>query len=143
MRIQIEPKPDDGLSRRHKNILSRYSAPDKQSAKTTETHCPDRMDVIFRDNPFNRLLVLTPLAFNMHHGFFVALPVTIERTKLDPFEYQFVLDRQTQIALCDQPHSIKLNPPYICIGKLSKTDHESVSRLMIKILCAPSIGNSL
>jgi hypothetical protein len=144
MRIDLKTKQTS----REKNELkkkwgTKYSVEDDKVILSDSIDVPERMMVVFKTNPFERWLCLTPKEWNKAMGFFVAIPVTIERTKQDPFEYQFVLDRVTQIALCSQPRSIKLSPPYLALGKLSRTDHVQISKIISKIIFDPSIGDIL
>lgn len=144
MRVTTNKTVVTSRDKRRRRIESKFAAPDQKTTLSHQaTECPDRMEVIYRDNVFSRWLVLTPREWNLHQGYFVAIPVTVDRTHVDPFEYPFFLDRQNQIALCSQPKSIKLEPPYISLGRLTRADHEAVSRLMIKILCDAEIANSL
>jgi hypothetical protein len=101
------------------------------------------MEVVFRENPMHRWLCLTPKEWNQHVGYWVGIPVTLEKTKIDPFEYQFVLDRVSQIALCSQPRSMTIKSPYLSMGKLSRADHVQISKVMAKILFDPSIADTL
>ena len=144
MRLNLKTTPTSREKQEKKKQWgSRYSTEDDKVVLSESVDVPDRMMIVFRDNPFNRWLCLTPKEWNKHVGYWIGLPVTIERTKLDPFEYQFVLDRVTQIALCSQPRSLPLNPPYLTLGRLSRTDHVQISKIIGKILFDPLIGDNL
>jgi mRNA-degrading endonuclease toxin of MazEF toxin-antitoxin module len=144
MRVDLKTKPTIREKKEKRKAWgAKYSAAENKVTKPEQVDCPDRMEIVFRDNPLNRWLCLTPKAWNMHVGYFVAVPVTVERTKLDPFEYNFLLDKVSQIALCAQPQSLPIKPPYLSMGKLSRGDHAQISKTMAKLLFDPSIGDSL
>lgn len=144
MRVNLKSTPTNRERKQKKKVWgSKYSASENKVSQPEQTDCPDRMEIVFRENPLDRWLCLTPKEWNLHVGYFVAVPVTVEKTKLDPFEYNFVLDKVSQIALCAQPQSIQLQPPYLSFGKLSRTDHAHISKTIAKLLFDPSIADTL
>jgi hypothetical protein len=141
--MRIDPTSRIKTSRESKKKpISKTSAPNEKSSTTQQIEVPDRMHIIFRDNPANRWLVLTPKEYNAHHSHFVALPVTLEKSHLCPFEYQFVLDRVSMIALA-QPRTILLTPPYVAMGRLSRIDHEQISKIIFKLIGEPNLAINL
>jgi mRNA-degrading endonuclease toxin of MazEF toxin-antitoxin module len=144
MRVDLKSKPTSREKKEKRKAWgSKYSASENKISNPEQVNIPDRMEIVWRENPLNRWLVLTPKNWNMHVGYFVAIPVTIERTKLDPFEYNFILDKVSMIALCSQPQSIALDPPYMSFGKLSHKDHAQISTTMAKILFDPQLADTL
>lgn len=138
------PRPEvknKATTRDGKKQDPRYQAPEKKVFTPTQLDVPDRMHILFKSAPDERWLVLTPKEYNKHVGYFIAVPVTIEKTRLNPYEYSFVFERQTLRALCDQPQSIKLAPPYMTYGRLSKQDHVCVTKLLLKVIGESSLAS--
>jgi mRNA-degrading endonuclease toxin of MazEF toxin-antitoxin module len=143
-RLNLVTEPTSREKQEKKKVWgSKYSADTDKVSKSDSVDVPDRMEVVFRENPMHRWLCLTPKEWNQHVGYCVGIPVTLEKTKIDPFEYQFVLDRVSQIALCSQPRSMPIKSPYFSMGKLSRADHVQISKVMAKILFDPSIADTL
>lgn len=122
---------------------SKFAAPNEKNAMPGSIKCPGRMELFFKSDPLDRWLCLTPKEWNEHHGYYMAIPVTIERSKDDPFEYHFVYDRQSMIGLCHQIHSLPIDSPYMSLGFLTRIDHEQISRLIIKIIGEPSLSSKI
>jgi mRNA-degrading endonuclease toxin of MazEF toxin-antitoxin module len=144
MRVDLKSKPTNREKKEKRKVWgSKYSAAENKISNPEQVDCPDRMEIVWRENPLNRWLCLTPKAWNEHVGYFIAVPVTVERTKLDPFEYNFVLDKVSMIALCSQIQSLPLNPPYMSFGKLSQKDHVQISTTIAKLIFDPVIADTL
>jgi hypothetical protein len=143
-RVSLKTSPTSRERSEKKKVWgTKYQAENDKVIKPDSVDVPDRMELVFRDNPLNRWICLTPKEWNQHVGYWVGIPVALEHTKLDPFEYQFVFDRVNQIALCSQPKAMPIKSPYLSMGKLSRQDHVGISKTMAKILFDPSIADTL
>jgi len=141
-RLNVTKRPSLKTKREHGKKPIKYQAPKEPVTQPSKVEVPDRMEIVFKDTALNRWLVLTPKEWNEHHCMMICLPVTIEKSHFDPFEYGFVLDRLNMIAL-PQPRTIELKPPYVSIGKLTRYDHEIITRLITKLIGEPSIANTI
>jgi len=138
-RINVNKRPSVRTRRDQGSKAVKFQAPKEPVTQPVKVEVPDRMEVIFKDQALNRWLVLTPKEWNEHHCMMICLPVTIEKTHLDPFEYSFVLGRLSMIALL-QPRTIALKPPYVAIGRLTRYDHQLISRQLFKLIGDPTIA---
>lgn len=129
---------------REKSVKDRkYQAAAERATAAELIEVPDRMDLIFIEIPYIRYIVLTPKELNAHQQYFTVIPVTIERTTGHPFEYPFIIDRLNQIALCDQIQTLELKGQFHKIGKLSRDDHNEISRKILKIIGDPRLADRI